>query len=100
MSMQATDVKEQEQDWISKYRAALDERAEKEPYSHGLGAFLDLMGSRFKLAFRHAGGKSRASGRNKVAILATQAAIGNRPTEQRGFREQVVSVDLECGKAS
>jgi len=77
--MQVTDVKEQEQEWIAKYRAALDAVSKKQPYSHGLGAFLDVVRTHFKMGFRGGNDKLRTaleSGKNEVAIGTTQAPIG------------------------
>lgn len=97
--MLKTDVKEQEQEWIAKYRAALDAVSKKEPYSHGLGAFLDLVRTHFKLGFRSTSYELRTaleSGKNEVEIPSTQAPIGNGQAEVSC--KQLACADLECGK--
>jgi len=77
--MQETDVKEQEQEWIAKYRAALDAVSKKEPYSHGLGAFFDHVRTHFKSGFRSRNDKlptALESGKNEAAIGKGQTQPG------------------------
>ncbi len=84
--MQETEVKEQEQDWIAKYRAALDAVSKKEPCAPGLGAFLDIVRTHFKLVLRGTSGKLRTaleSGKKEAAIRAIEVPIGNGQTETR-----------------
>jgi hypothetical protein len=83
--MQETDVKEQEQDWIAKYRAALDAVSKKEPCAPGLSALVQVVRTHLELVFRSASDKLRAasqSGKQEVAIR-TKGPTGNGQTEER-----------------
>jgi len=104
MAMEGTEVNEQEQ-WIEKYRAAVEAVSKKPADSPGLGALVDGVRSHFQVAIRTARARLRKSipplepGENAIAAPnrtpTTQPPIGNPQTKEGVTAEPLASPNLE-----
>lgn len=102
--MEGTD-KEQEQ-WIEKYRAAVEAVSKKQPYPPGLGSFIDSVRSHFQVVFRSARAKLTKStktqepGKKGVVTTTLQPPIGDGQTKEVVSGEQLTPAEPDCKKAS
>jgi hypothetical protein len=100
MAMEGTEFNRQEQ-WIEKYRAAVEAVSKKPTDSPGLGSLVDGVRSHLQLAFRSARAKLRKSipplepGANVMVTPPIPPPIADEPTEQAVTAEQLASPDLE-----
>jgi hypothetical protein len=100
MVMEEAEAKEQEQ-WIEKYRAAVEAVSKKPRYSPGLGAFVDVIRSRLEVAFRSARARLRKSipplepSENVVASNTIRPPIGDGQTKAGVAAEPSGSCELE-----
>jgi hypothetical protein len=102
--MEGTD-KEQEQ-WIEKYRAAVEAVSKKQPYSPGLGSLIEGVRSHFQEVFRSARDRLRKSAatpeptKHEMTAGTKQPPVGERQTKEGASAEQLTSTDSESKKAS
>jgi hypothetical protein len=97
--MEGTEFKEQEQ-WIEKYRAAVEAVSKKPPYSPGLGAFVDGVRSHLQVALRSARDRLRKSTppvkpAENVMATPTPPPIATGQTKEGVVVEQLASPGLE-----
>jgi len=102
--MEGTEFKEQEQ-WIEKYRAAVEAVSKKPTDSPGLGALVDEVRLHLQVAFRTARARLRKSipplepAENVVATLSPtpnpQPTIANPQTKEGVTAEPLASPNLE-----
>jgi hypothetical protein len=100
--MEGTEFREQEQ-WIEKYRAAVEAVSKKPVDSPGLGAFVDGVRLHLQVAFRTARARLRKSipplepGENVIAPLTAtvQPPIANPQTKDGVTAEPLASSSLE-----
>ena len=104
--------KEQE-DWIAKYRAALDAISKKQPHSQGLSAIVQGVTAQFQTAFRTARdrlGKSNkapepslepSKNKEEVATSTLQTPSEEVQGKKEGIlAEPTAPAETECKKAS
>ena len=106
--MEGSDIKEQE-DWIAKYRAALDAISKKQPHSQGLSAIAQGVTAHFQTVFRTARdrlGKSNKApepslgpSKNKEE-MATGTLQPPQAKKERALAEPTAPNETECKKAS
>jgi len=100
--MEGTD-KEQEQ-WIEKYRAAVDAVSKKQPYSPGLGSFIDGVRSHFQGVFRSARDRLRKSvetpepNKNETASGSKQPPVGDVQKKEGASAEPLTPTEPESRK--
>jgi hypothetical protein len=90
------------EEWIEKYRAAVEAGSKKRPYPPGLGSFLDGVRSHFQVVFRGARarfGKS-SSPLEPSKHEATAAASTPQPPVGDGQTQPGVPAEPESRKAS
>jgi hypothetical protein len=107
--MEGSDFKEQEE-WIAKYRAALDAVSKRQPHSQGLSGIVHGVTAQFQTVFRGARdrlGKSMKAlepslepGNKEVATSTPQPPIGEGPAKEGVLVEQLAPAEIECKKAS
>jgi hypothetical protein len=91
---------EQEQ-WIEKYRAAVEAVSKKPTDSPGLGAFMEGVRTHLQVAFRSARARLRKSipplesGENVLPTTARQPPIGDGQTKEAVLAKPLASSDLE-----
>jgi hypothetical protein len=103
--MEKSDFTDREQEWIAKYRAALEALLRQQPSSQGLPAFLDSVRTQFKLAVHATLGRVKHSTkalkpRKNGTASAIRPPIGSGQTKQGVLGEQLASAELECRRAS
>lgn len=111
--MEGSEFKEQEE-WIAKYRAALEAISKKQPHSQGLSAIVHGFRTHFQTVFRSARDRLEKSlkarepslepGNDKIKIeVATstpQPPIGEGQSKEGVLVEHLAPSEIECKKAS
>jgi hypothetical protein len=106
--MEGSDIKEQE-DWIAKYRAALD-ASKRQPQSQGLSGMVHGVTAHFQTVFRSARGRlgkstkalapSLEPSKKEVATSTEQPPIGEGQAKEEVLVEQLAPTDSQCKEAS
>ena len=112
--MEGSEFKEQEE-WIAKYRAALEAISKKQPHSQGLAAIVHGVRTHFQTVFRSARDRLEKStkarepsfelgddqkDKKEVTTSTPQPPIGEGHTKEGVLVEQLAPSEVESKKAS
>jgi len=107
--MQGSDFKQQEE-WIAKYRAALDAVSKRQPQSQGLSGIVHGVTAHFQTVYRSARDRLEKSMKalepslepvkKEVVTSTQQPPIGEGQAKEGVLVEQLVPAEVECKKAS